>query len=118
MKTIVSALTAPSVLGLVAPPASAFDAKFFWHPQDRWRFLLAEAARQTEYLGRAPWGLSIYQCVRDPRTQSLTLVGHPRCRALAPVGCARYLDRAPSSPAKKARRMRAIGFTGECRAAP
>jgi hypothetical protein len=28
MKTIVSALTALSVLGLVAPPASAFDAKF------------------------------------------------------------------------------------------
>jgi hypothetical protein len=38
MKTIVSALTALSVLGLVAPPASAFDAKFLWVPQDRWRY--------------------------------------------------------------------------------
>jgi hypothetical protein len=38
MKTIVSALTALSVLGLVAPPASAFDAKFLWVPRARWRY--------------------------------------------------------------------------------
>jgi hypothetical protein len=38
MKTIVSALIALSVLGLVAPPASAFDSKSFWDQQDRSRY--------------------------------------------------------------------------------
>ena len=38
MQAIVSALIALCVLGLVAPPASAFDAKFIWDPQDRWRY--------------------------------------------------------------------------------
>ena len=35
MRTIVSALIAVSVLGLVALPASAFDAKTFYEQQDR-----------------------------------------------------------------------------------
>jgi hypothetical protein len=35
MKTIVSALIACAVLGLVAPPASAFDGKTFWEQQER-----------------------------------------------------------------------------------
>ena len=35
MKTIVSTLIALSVLGLIAPPASAFDAKTFYEQQDR-----------------------------------------------------------------------------------
>jgi len=35
MRTIVSALIAVSVLGLVALPASAFDAKTFYEQRDR-----------------------------------------------------------------------------------
>jgi hypothetical protein len=35
MRTIVSALIAVSVLGLVALPVSAFDAKTFYEQQDR-----------------------------------------------------------------------------------
>jgi hypothetical protein len=35
MRTIVSALIAASVLGLVGLPASAFDAKTFYEQQDR-----------------------------------------------------------------------------------
>jgi hypothetical protein len=35
MKTVVSTLIALSVLGLVAIPASALDAKTFWEQQDR-----------------------------------------------------------------------------------
>lgn len=35
MRTIVSALIAVSMLGLVALPASAFDAKTFFEQQDR-----------------------------------------------------------------------------------
>jgi hypothetical protein len=35
MKAIVSALISVSVLGLVALPASAFDAKTFYDRQDR-----------------------------------------------------------------------------------
>jgi hypothetical protein len=38
MKTIVSALIALSLLGLVTPPASAFDTKTFWDQQDRSRY--------------------------------------------------------------------------------
>jgi hypothetical protein len=38
MKTIVSTLIALSLLGLVAPPASAFDTKTFWDQQDRSRY--------------------------------------------------------------------------------
>jgi hypothetical protein len=38
MRTIVSTLIALSVLGLVAPPASAFNSKTFWDQQDRSRF--------------------------------------------------------------------------------
>jgi hypothetical protein len=38
MKTIVSTLIAVSLLGLVAPPASAFDTKTFWDQQDRSRY--------------------------------------------------------------------------------
>jgi hypothetical protein len=34
MKTIVSTLIALSVMGLVAPPASAFDPKTFYQRQD------------------------------------------------------------------------------------
>ena len=35
MRAIISALIAASVLGLVALPASAFDAKSFYERQDR-----------------------------------------------------------------------------------
>jgi hypothetical protein len=35
MKTLISTLIAVSVLGLVVPPASAFDAKQFWTEYDR-----------------------------------------------------------------------------------
>jgi hypothetical protein len=35
MRTIVSALIAVSVLGLVAVPASAFDSKSFYDQQER-----------------------------------------------------------------------------------
>jgi hypothetical protein len=35
MRTLVSTLIAASVLGLVALPASAFDAKTFFEQQDR-----------------------------------------------------------------------------------
>ena len=38
MKTIISALIALSLLGLVTPPASAFDTKTFWDQQDRSRY--------------------------------------------------------------------------------
>jgi hypothetical protein len=38
MKTIVSTLIAVSVLGLIAPPASAFDVKTFYEQQDRSRY--------------------------------------------------------------------------------
>jgi hypothetical protein len=38
MKTIVSALIALSVFGLVAPPASAFDTKTFWDQKERTRY--------------------------------------------------------------------------------
>jgi len=38
MKTIVSALIALSLLGLVTPPARAFDTKTFWDQQDRSRY--------------------------------------------------------------------------------
>jgi len=38
MKTIVSALIALSILGLVTAPASAFDSKTFWDQQDRSRY--------------------------------------------------------------------------------
>ena len=38
MKAVVSALIALAVLGLVAPPASAFDHKSFWDRQDRSRY--------------------------------------------------------------------------------
>jgi len=37
MKTIVSASIALSVLGLVAPSASAYDSKSFWDQRDRSR---------------------------------------------------------------------------------
>lgn len=35
MKILISTLITMSVLGLVAPPASAFDSKTFWEQQDR-----------------------------------------------------------------------------------
>jgi hypothetical protein len=38
MKTIVSTLVALSVLGLVAPPARALDARTFYEQQERSRF--------------------------------------------------------------------------------
>lgn len=38
MKRIVSTLIALSVLGLLAPPASALDARTFYDQQDRSRF--------------------------------------------------------------------------------
>jgi hypothetical protein len=38
MKTIVSTLIALSVLGLVAPPVNALDARTFYDQQDRSRY--------------------------------------------------------------------------------
>ena len=35
MKFLISTLITMSVLGLAAPPASAFDSKTFWEQQDR-----------------------------------------------------------------------------------
>jgi hypothetical protein len=41
MKTIVSTLIGVSALGLVAPPAVAFDVRSFYQQKDRARYLTA-----------------------------------------------------------------------------